>query len=214
MTKTSHRLAAIAAVWLLASASPVLAQSGGAARWEIEGYGGVAFPRVLSGGDTTLPPPGPPLTTSSPIFPTRQVPSWFFGDGATLLNDVNGEFGVSSRIEPLDAILGPDGFDTGSAAAFGVRARRRMSPRVSLELSFDVLPESQELSARAREAVEAARASFETAFRGLLATGPFAGSTVQATSASDSSSGRDLAATAALDVTWGASGRFVPYLTV
>ena len=47
----------------------------------------------------------PRIATSSPLFPSRQVSSWLFGDGAALLNDVAAEFGLTERISPLDAVL-------------------------------------------------------------------------------------------------------------
>ena len=49
-------------------------------------------------GSLTLPAAGAPIVTSSPIFPSRQVPSWIFGDGTTLLNGVNADFGIAARI--------------------------------------------------------------------------------------------------------------------
>ena len=69
--------------------------------------------RTASEGSVTLPPAGAPIVTSSPIFPSRQVPSWFFGDGATLLNDVNADFG------------------TPAASRRSTRSSRRSIPRAS-----------------------------------------------------------------------------------
>src|SRR4249919_2189956 len=85
--------------------------------WEIEGYGGIVAARTASDGNRTLPPAGAPLVTSSPIFPTREVPSWFFGDGATLMNGVNADFGIAGRITPLDATFAP--LDSSRVAAVG-----------------------------------------------------------------------------------------------
>ena len=75
--------------------------------WEIEGYGGIVAARTASEGSRTLPAAGPPLVTSNPIFPSHQVSSWFFGDGASLLNGVNGELGAAGRITPLDSAFAP-----------------------------------------------------------------------------------------------------------
>ena len=58
-------------------------------------------------GTRTLPPAGPPIVTSSPIFPSRAVPSWFFGDGASLLNAVNAEFDLAAQVTPLDPAFAP-----------------------------------------------------------------------------------------------------------
>ena len=90
---------------LCACASP-LSAAAQVPNWEIEGYGGVVAARTASGGSRTLPAPGLPIVTSNPIFPSHQVPSWFFGDGVALLNGVNGELGAAGRITPLDAAFG------------------------------------------------------------------------------------------------------------
>src|SRR5687767_14797788 len=88
--------------------------------WEIEGVGGLSIPRLPSGGEAALPPPGATITTTSVLFPSRSVPSWFFGDGAALLNGVNARFGATP-IVPLDAALGAVGLNTSTGPAFGVR---------------------------------------------------------------------------------------------
>ncbi len=182
------------------------------ARWEIEGYGGFAVPTGTSDGAAVLPAPGPAIATSSPIFPSRRVPSWFFGDGAALLNQVNAQFGVSALIEPLDAALGGSGLATGSGFAGGLRVRRTLTERVSVEFSLDAFPSSADLSNDLTAAAEAARASFGPAFAGLFATGPFTDVDVQALSASGGS-GLELAATGALVYRLGDAGGFDPYLT-
>ena len=89
--------------------------------WEIEGYGGFAG-RVASTGSLALPAAGAPITTSNPTFPSRQTPSWFFGDGASLLNDASGDLGLPGRITPLDSALASLGFgDQGGAGGVGLR---------------------------------------------------------------------------------------------
>jgi hypothetical protein len=206
----SARPIAIASLWLLVLAAPARAQG---PRWEIEGYGGVGLPQALSGGTTTLPLPGPSLTTSSPIFPTHQVPSWFFGDGAKLLNDVNADFGVSARIVPLDAILGRDGISTEAVAAFGARLRRRLTSRASLEVSLDVLPRSEASSDDVARAIDTTVDSFGDAFVRLFRSGPFSDiSTLTAKSVGPQFS-RDIGATGALQYAWAPDARFTPYVT-
>ena len=84
----------------------------------------------------TLPPAGPPIVTSTPTFPSRATSSWFFGDGATLLNGVLEEFGLASRVAPLDPLFAPP--PSAHPAAFGLRVRRRLNPRVALEIGVEV----------------------------------------------------------------------------
>lgn len=182
-------------------------------RWEIEGYGVLALARLSPLGSSALPPPGPALTTSSPLFPTRQTPSWFFGDGARLLNDVSTEFNLPARIAPLDATLRSLGLGAARAGG-GLRLRRNLTPRLSAEFSLELGRRSGDLPADLTSAGEAARSSFASTFAALLATGPFTGVVVSATNAMTRGSGIETSATAALNVHFRRRGAFVPYVTL
>ena len=204
-----HSVLAAIPFWVCACAAPASAQD---PRWEIEGYGGVVAARTAGEGSLTLPAAGAPIVTSSPIFPSRQVPSWFFGDGATLLNGVNADFGIAARITPLDAIFAP--LDSSRVAAVGVRVRRRLNGRLSFEIGVDALTRPEDRSSGLEAALDAARSSFKTAFTGLLATGPLAAVVVDATgSAAAEVRRRETAATVALSARLGRWGSFVPYAT-
>ena len=181
--------------------------------WEIEGYGGVVAARTASEGSRTLPASGPPLVTSNPIFPSHQIPSWFFGDGASLLNGLNGELGAAGRITPLDAAFAPLG--SSRAGAAGVRVRRRFSDRISAEISVDTLTASDDRISDLATAVESTRATFKTAFGDLLRTGPFSGVVVDAASTSPMAARRrDTAVTLAVSARFRPWGSLVPYATV
>lgn len=181
-------------------------------RWEVEFYGGASGASATD-GETAVPAPGSPITTSSPIFPSRQVPSWFFGDGARLLNDVNASFALTPRLTPLDAAFAQPGFDDGTRGTFGVRVRRTVTPRVAAELGLQMAAAGGGLPDALADAAESSRATFESAFRSLLTSGPFSNVTVAATEETSGSSRRDVAITGALNIDlWQRS--FVPYLTV
>lgn len=184
-----------------------------AGRWEIEGHGGLSRGSAPSKGDAALPPAGPPIPSLSPIFPSHSTASWFLGDGAAMLNSVNEEFGLQTRITPLDAALASLGLDYSSAAAFGVRLRRTLNDRFSAEVSFDVLPGSGDVSDDLRGAVEATRATFETAFADLFSTGPLDNVVIAATRAEAEGSAREIALTGALNMHFGTGTGFVPYVT-
>ena len=202
-----QRLSALAAC-LLVPASLTAQEP----RWEIEGYGGIVAARTASAGSQTLPLPGAPLVTSNPTFPTREIPSWFFGDGATVLNGANAELGATGRITPLDAAFAPLG--STRVGAVGVRVRRRLAARWSAEISVDALTGPDDRVSDLGASVDASRDSFQTAFTGLLRTGPFAGVVVDATGSSDTSvERRDTAVTAALSARFKPWGSFVPYAT-
>jgi hypothetical protein len=199
----------VATLGVCALAAPAAAQT---SRWEVEAYGGIVAARTASEGSRTLPAAGAPIVTSNPIFPSRQVSSWFFGDGATLLNGVNADFQNAGRITPLDAAFGP--LVSARVGSVGVRVRRRMNDRMSAEIGVDAFTQTDDRSSGLAAAVESARGSFKTAFVDLLATGPFAGVAVDATSASATEvTRRETAATVALSARFGPWGSFVPYGT-
>ena len=181
-------------------------------RWEIEGYGGLVAGQTASVGSVTLPAAGAPLVTSNPTFPSRETPSWFFGDGAALLNAVNEAFERPGRIVPLDGAFGP--LESSRAPVFGVRVRRHLSARYALEFSVDAQASSGVRADALPAIVEASRATFTTAFDDLLASGPFTGASVAATASTQSGSRRDIALTGALVQTFRPSRAVAPYVTV
>lgn len=180
--------------------------------WEVEVYGGMGVAQSASVGRVTLPPAGTPLVTSNPTFPTRETPSWFFGDGATLLNGVNEAFERSARIVPLDEAFGP--LDSARAPVFGVRVRRGLSARYALELSVDAQASSGIRGSAVPAIVEASRASFISAFTDLLASGPFTGTSVVANASTHDGGRRDIAVTGALVRTFRPLRSLAPYVTV
>ena len=179
-------------------------------RWAVEAYGGLAAASGLSNGTPALPPAGGPLVTSTPIFPTREVPSWFFGDGAALLNGVAGEFGTAA-ITPLDALFGRAG--NARSAAGGVRLRRRLSPRLVAEVGADVLGRARLASPDLAAIAGAAGTSFDDAFTALLGSGPFSSVIVDATAAVVADGRRDVAATGAFAADLRPLGGVTPYVT-
>jgi hypothetical protein len=186
--------------------------NGGTAHWEVEGYGGFSN-RVLSTGSAVLPAAGAPITTSNPTFPSRQAPSWFFGDGSALLNGAIEDLGLTSRITPLDGALASLGFGDRGAAG-GIRLRRSIAPRLWVELSVDLLTGSPALTNSFRAGVESSRSSFDTAFAGLFATGPFASAAVTATAATVNGSGQEVVAAGSIRVPWAPRLGLAPYLTL
>jgi len=204
------------ALWLLVHPHAAASQSTGGAggpRWEVEVYGGWTAANPPSSGRTALPAAGAPLATSNPIFPTRAVSSWFFGDGARLLNDVNAAFGLVPQIVALDAGFREPRFDSGGAGAIGVRVRRALRPRVWLELGIDTSAAPQSTPEGLAATAEISRQTFESAFRDLLTTGPFSNVAVAAARETTDGSSRDVAATAALNVHFARFASFEPYIT-
>lgn len=213
--RASGLTAAIAAVAMALALAPSVATGQSLERpWEVEGAGGWLWSSASGDGPFAVPPAGPPLSTSSPIFPTRQVPSWWFGDGALLLNGVNSEFGVPARLSPLEAGLRGLGLGRASSFTAGLRVRRAMSAGYAFEVAVDVLGGGTALSDDVRAAIADTRASFVPAFSGLLGTGPFSDVAVDTALTEADASGREFVLTAAVVATGQPVGAFVPYVTL
>jgi len=197
-----------------ASASPAHAAE---RKWEIEGYGGVSIGRFLSGGTLGLPGPGAPITTSSPVFPSWEVPSWFFGDGTAFLNNVASEFGLTNRMTPVDSLITPIGDGSGHQGLFGIRVRRHLKRSYSLEIGaeFVIRGSSQSTdSSQMASGVEPSLNSFTATFRELLSRSPFTGPVVSASSSIETQSTREAILTASVTADSRPIGRVVPYATL
>lgn len=189
-----RRLVGLAAATTCLSLVPTLVSAQTAdRRWQLEVVGGLSFFELPTSGEGALPPQGPVLPTNGPTNPSRRIPTWFLGDGASLLNGANAEFGVASRLVPLDDALGSLGLSGTNAPVMGVRIRRAFTSRWSLDVSTELWTGSTEISPELLDAVELSRASFETAFAGLFSTGPFTSTSVQATATVNDQTSRELA---------------------
>jgi hypothetical protein len=213
----------VQAALALLVASPVAAQS--QSKWQLEfavGGGPSSTPHDIS---SDLPGAGPPFTTVVGT-PSRRIPSWYLGDGALLVNQVNGALGMSQRITPLDPVFQTAFADRQQGAMFGIRVTRAITrryrlrgapaPRYSVAFAVDYGRGRFEVNGPAVAAIEAARASFAPALSALIATGPFTAPTVTSTSAIRKSGAQQLFATGALDIDLRTSSgaKSIPYVTV
>ena len=201
----------------VAVAAPVSAQTSAPrpadTRWEFEVAGGLSLGRITNGGRLDPPGPGVPIDTSSPVFPSWRVPSWFFGDGAAFLNNVAEEFGVSSRVTPLDPRLRPGGLNDAGAPAIGLRVRRGLGQTYSLEFAMDVLAKTTRIDDALLDDFAVTRQSFEETLRAILPPALFTGFETSGTASADAGSSREIAFTAAVNSRTRPFGRFVPYAT-
>ena len=207
MISISARAAVCAAMLIHLAARPALAQTPAGA-WEVEAYGGIGAAHAGTKAPA-LPPAGPSLDTLSPTFPTRAVPSWFFGDGATQFNSVQTDFGLAAPIAPLDTALSARAAAHGGV--FGARIRRVLSSRFALEGGVDVLLGSGDAAAGLRNVADGASASFKAGFTALLATGPFTGVSVASTASTSIRARHDVAVTGALSWTLRPHAAWAPY---
>jgi hypothetical protein len=181
-------------------------------RWEIEGYAGGLVAQPTSAGTRTLPPAGPPIVTSTPTFPSRAVPSWYFGDGAALLNGVLQDFGLPSRITPLDGVFAP--IATRRTAAFGLRVRRWLTAGTALEISVEGPAGRPIETGTLVAAVDASRATYSAAFHDLFSSGPFTDVGVSTLDATSEGTYNETAVSVALNRDIGRYPRLQPYVTI
>ena len=224
---TSHRnvrnlirslgtLAAFALIVLLPA--PAEAQSAvQQGKLTIELYGGGS---VASGSSSGTPiagfPVGTPFTLASGQ-PSRAVSSWFFGDGALLLNQVLAQFATNAattfpRIASLDDALRSGGGKQGSGALFGLRVGGAVTEKISLEFGIERGLAKMELSDAFSNALQEASDTFEESFTALLSTAPLTNLSVNSTVTSRDSSSAQTRFSAALKWTVYGGGRLQAYL--
>jgi hypothetical protein len=209
-------LTALASLILL----PPVAEAQNAARpdkWTIELYGGGS---VASGSTSGTPiasfPAGTPFTLQSGA-PSRAVSSWFFGDGALLLNQVLARFATNAattfpRIAALDDALRSGGGKQGSGALFGLRVGRAVTEKISLEFGIERGLAKMELSDELAGALQEASDSFVESFQALLATAPVTNLSVTSAVTTRDSSSAQTRFSAALKWTVYSGGRLQAYL--
>lgn len=169
--------AAVAVLVLPGIARAQQAATSGGSRWTIGVYGGaLAGSQSSSGTPIAEFPVGGTFTTASGHL-SRFHPSWRFGDGALLFNQVAARFSqIDGRpfatIAPLDDVLRSSGSRSGGRAAFGLRLARDLSPTLNVGLIVERNSGGLTADDQGMAAITAANASFEQAFRDLLGSAP------------------------------------------
>jgi hypothetical protein len=149
--------------------------------------------------------------------PSRAVPSWFFGDGARLVNQVAEQFqnaggGLGfARMTPLDEVLGSNIADVDQGTGFGIRFGRRLVSRLGVELSVDWNNSSVAFTNSARDAIEQTRESFADTFTDLLDVAPVTNVAVSASAVYRDGSAQQTTIAGAFTVGLGTIGIVSPY---
>jgi hypothetical protein len=195
--------------------SGVAAAQPATGKWEVEVHGGLTQANSPTGGDARLPDPGTPFLTLGGFSSSRHESSWYFGDGAVLLNQVNTAFGIAPRITALDPVL-QSSVDRTGGGLFGARVSRQLNARFSAEFSFDYSRSQLEMTAATLSAIEASRASFIAAWNGVMGTVPplFQSPVVTSVSTILNREGRQAFMVGALTINLTKPGRFTPFATV
>jgi hypothetical protein len=163
--------------------------------WMLEVHGG-AFGELInnnvsvgrSGSSAEAFPAGTPFTTLNGQ-PSRAVPSWAFGDGVVLFDEVRRSFAANlglalPAITPLDAVMRSRGAVHKPANAVGGRFSRNVTSWLAAEVAVDRGSRRSSLSSNVDAGLEATRASYTAAFQALLASIPQTGGRVTATATS------------------------------
>jgi hypothetical protein len=184
-------------------------------KWTAEFHGSLVRSPTPTGGAAGQFPAGTTFRTETG-FPSRANPSWYFGDGAALFNQVNAQFASRFTIRfpqlvPLDGVLTGASVGRQGGGGWGFRVARTVTSRFGVEFSVDRGNETRQLTASARSAIDAARASFESAFSGLLATIPQTGLRVTSTAEIGEASARHTAITGALTIALTRHGRLATH---
>jgi hypothetical protein len=157
----------------------------GPPKWTFEIHGGTLAGGSTSGSPVGDLPAGTPFSTVNGL-PSQQVTSWYYGAGSTLFNQVAAAFGSQfgpfnvtiPRITPIDDVVRRSGLARSSAVAIGIRVQRVLTPKIKAEFTFDRAKRSAAVAGDVQAALESSRASFDAAFRALLATIPQTGGQV------------------------------------
>src|SRR5262245_2083737 len=205
-----------------------LAQQTGTAlgKWEIEVHGGGLLPTNPTSGTVSLPgpgqvfaiAPGPPVNVVAPS--SRRESSWYFGDGAVLFNQVAAslaERGVAQfpgRIATLDPVLARSLGEWRGGAIIGVRVSRTLTPRLTAELAIDYSQARLQVTQANKDAIEATRASFISAFNGLITFNALRALNSLTSTAAVEDSGHQVLTSGTLVINLRTTGNIIPYATV
>jgi hypothetical protein len=221
MRGRTWRASIFVCVMTFSGAWPAAGQTTQTPKWELEFHGGGLFSTNPTGGAISLPAPGQPFmtvaatATTSPL-PSRYEPSWYFGDGTLLFNQAATALGqLPDQIVPLDPVLaGPLG-ERRDGASVGVRVSRVLTPRVTAELSVDYGFAALRITPAHAEVIEATRASFIQAWRGvILFNRNRVLNSLTSTATLADGSARQVFTSGAVNINLTTSGALIPYVTV
>jgi hypothetical protein len=196
----------IAGGWLAAVCAGAPSASAQERPWALEFELGATAGSDPVGGTATPLPPGVTFVIPGSLpgaeQRSRQVPSWFFGDGVQLFREA-----TRQTLSGIDDAITRNPVRSDGGATVGLRFTRRVLSRVSVGGSLGYGPGTS-LEPAAVAALENAAASFQTSFRAL----PARTRDVSAVATVSSSSTNELAATAIVSYDFRDAGTVVPFV--
>jgi len=191
----------------------------GGQKWELEFVGGGAFP--ISGGEgaTALPLENSTLSGGPPgLVAARIVSSWYFGDGASQLNQAIASqfvlFRVTPSIVPLDSVLQSRFAKRRPGPTLGLRVSRVLTPRFSAEFTLESVSDELAIESNSFTGLEASRLSFVNVWNGFFPGPVSPEQTVSSVATIEDNRGRQLATTGALLINLAQGRRLTPYAAV
>jgi hypothetical protein len=168
------RVTSVVAGTMALAAAPALAQQPPSSNkphrtgFVFEVHGGSASAGALTKVFTsTLPAPGP----TAPDFrggTTRLVPSWFFGDGALLANQVSAQTLDGVSIVPLDPVLTKASANVQKGRSFGLRIGHTITSHVFAAFAYDTVSGHLAIDPGALTAITATVGSFQPYWSAVL----------------------------------------------
>jgi hypothetical protein len=190
------------------------------AKWELDAHVGGAFGNQPTAGTPIGKFPVGDAFTTLAGRPSRYASTWYFGDGAVLINQIGtgftGTSAAATRVTPLDPVLTAASLERKRGLSVGGRLTRRLTPIMSAEFGLDSMAGSLNLTSKALDGLEATRASFTPMWNALIATGGtiFLSPSVSSTSTlAKQADSRQTLVTGAMNFDLPSSGRIVPYVT-
>ena len=182
---------------LVSLVAPAGAQDAGEGKWEIEIHGGGMLANRPTGGTAALPDAGAPFLTTTGR-PSRRESSWYFGDGALLLNQLSAAisfFPAVERVAPLDTVLTTSAAERQSGGSFGMRVSRLINSRFTAEASVDYSLGRLDMTSASLAGIEASRRSFASTWTAVFGVTPFLTPNVTSVSTIHNSEGHQLLTT-------------------
>jgi hypothetical protein len=142
------------------------------------------------------------------------VSSWYFGDGASLLNQTTMSIGRTGHLTPLDPVLESPFVRRASGGDIGLRVGRALTPRLAAEFTFDYNLGTLALTSASVAGLEASRASFVAAWNAVLA-GPSRGTqTVSSVATISDRRGRQIVTAGTVLINVMRPARLTPYVAL
>ena len=181
-------------------------------KWEVSVHLGGLFSTNPSGGSFTSPPGNASLALATGGS-GRRISSWYLGDGAKLLNDMNAALGVSQRVTTLDEVLRGSMVQQKTKLNLGFRISRVITRRLTAEVAVDYTPGGARVRDSVVGGVLATRNTFVNALRPMLLTASTSPPQFVTTSSVGLGSGGQILTTAVMKVALRSTGQVTPFVT-